>query len=99
MRAQWRADHLFLCTAGVVMKTSDPAIGEQSMDSTSDRQDNHGERMSRKFVLQHLITMAAGTLALWWFIYPDWPEEAVADRLIAAGFATFVETLAVRFGW
>ena len=50
----------------------------------------------RCFFLLHLAMLLVGIIALWWFVYPDLPEAAVGDGLIAGSFATIVEAFAMH---
>ncbi len=49
-------------------------------------------------ILLHAIGVAAGAAALWWFVFPGSPSEAVADAITAGAVASYVEIIAMRLG-
>ena len=51
----------------------------------------------RTFVLMHMGALVAGTALIWWGVYPDMPEAAIGDGLIAGSLATLGEALAMHF--
>ena len=55
--------------------------------------------MSRRtFILLHCAVVAVVGAALWWFVLPDQPGEAVADVISAAAIAGYAEIVAMRRG-
>ena len=50
----------------------------------------------RLFIALHFAAMLAGTAALWWFVMPDQPAEALADGISAGAIAGYAEIMAVR---
>ena len=46
--------------------------------------------METKFTALYGAALAIGTIALWWFIFPDWPEVAIEDGLLAGAVASVV---------
>ena len=50
----------------------------------------------RTYILLHVVIAAAGTAALWWFVLPTHPAEALADGITAAAVAGYAEIMAIR---
>jgi hypothetical protein len=44
--------------------------------------------MEPKFVVLYGTALVIGTTALWWFVFPEWPELAVQDGLLAGAVAS-----------
>jgi hypothetical protein len=44
--------------------------------------------MPTKYVPLYMIALALGVAALWWFVFPDGPDEAVKDGVLAGVVAT-----------
>ncbi len=49
-------------------------------------------------ILLHAIGVAAGAAALWWFVFPGSPGEAVATAVTAGAVASYVEIKAMQHG-
>ena len=52
----------------------------------------------RTSLIAHGAVTAVGTLAFWWLVLPQAPAEAVADGLMAAFVAGYVEIFAMWWG-
>ncbi len=50
------------------------------------------------FILLHATGVAVGAAALWWFVFPTRPGEAIADAVTAGAVASYVELVAMRLG-
>ena len=50
----------------------------------------------RSYILLHVVTAVAATAALWCFVLPTDPAEALADGIIAAAVSGYVEIMAIR---
>ncbi|WP_170151401.1 hypothetical protein [Microvirga subterranea] len=50
----------------------------------------------RLFILLHILVTAAGTVALWWFVFRDRPAEALADGVSAGAIAGYAEIMLIR---
>ncbi len=50
----------------------------------------------RSYILLHVLITVAGTAALWWFVLPAKPAEALADGITAAAVAGYAEIMAIR---
>ena len=50
----------------------------------------------RFFIILHVLVVIAGTAALWWFVFPDAPAEALADSISAGAIAGYAEILMMR---
>jgi hypothetical protein len=48
------------------------------------------------FILLHVTALLVGTAALWWFVLPDQPAEALADGISAGAIAGYAEIMAIR---
>ena len=49
-------------------------------------------------ILFRILVAIVGTVALWWFILPNSPAEAVADGITAGAIAGCAEIMINRFG-
>jgi hypothetical protein len=49
--------------------------------------------MQTKFplLLLHLLVLIGAMAAVWWFVFPDSPAEAIADTINAAAVAGYAE--------
>ena len=52
--------------------------------------------MEPKYAVLYIAALVVGTVALWWFVFPDWPEVAVEDGLLAGAVASVVTGLVWR---
>jgi hypothetical protein len=52
----------------------------------------------RTSLIAHGAVTAVGTVAFWWLVLPQAPAEAVADGLMAAFVAAYVEIFAMWWG-
>jgi hypothetical protein len=46
--------------------------------------------MEPRFAALYGVALAVGIVLLWWFVFPDWPEVAVEDGLLAGAVASVV---------
>ncbi len=53
----------------------------------------------KTFLILHFAGIALGAAALWWFVFPASPGEALADAITAGAAAGYVELAAYRLGW
>ena len=53
----------------------------------------------RTLLILHFAGIALGAAALWWFVFPASPGEALADAITAGAAAGYVELAAARLGW
>ena len=50
------------------------------------------------FLLLHLVGIGVGAGLLWWFVFPDQPDEALADAVTAGAVAGWAEIISMRLG-
>jgi hypothetical protein len=46
--------------------------------------------MEPKYAALYAAALVVGTAALWWFVFPEFPEVAVGDGLLAGAVASVV---------
>jgi hypothetical protein len=51
------------------------------------------------FLLLHLVGIGVGAGLLWWFVFLNQPDEALADAITAGAVAGWAEIISMRLGW
>jgi hypothetical protein len=65
---------------------------------TDDLKASFATMTPRTFLFLHLGCSILGALALWWFVFSDKPDEAIADTITASAIAGYVELTVMRLG-
>ena len=52
--------------------------------------------MEQRYAAWCGLFLLACTAALWWFVFPDWPEVAIGDGLLAGAVASVLTGMLAR---
>jgi len=53
--------------------------------------------MTPKYLPLYCMTLIVGTAAFWWFVFPDWPQRAVEDGILAGSVASVITGFFARW--